>query len=57
MNRIYQGKVTNGEIANKDKNAPLEQCWLSFEHNLKLAKAKWREALWQHHRLFLDTLN
>ncbi len=57
MNRIYQGKVTNVEIANPDKHAPADQRWLPFADDPKQAKAKWQAALWQHHQFFQDAVN
>ncbi|MBI2925092.1 MAG: hypothetical protein HYY24_05235 [Verrucomicrobia bacterium] len=61
MNRIYQGKVTNVEIANPDKHAPRilsastgertevrcrnQDSWLPFADDPKQAKAKWQSAL------------
>jgi hypothetical protein len=67
MNRIYQGKVTNVEIANPDQHAPPDKRWLPFADDPKQAKAKWQAALlvpskrgedgWQHHQLFQDAVN
>ncbi|MBE0543617.1 MAG: type V CRISPR-associated protein Cas12b [Verrucomicrobia bacterium] len=57
MNRIYQGKVTNVEIANPDKTAPPDKRWLPFDADPKQAKSKWQSALWQHHQLFQDAVN
>lgn len=57
MNRIYQGKVTNVELANPDKKAPKEKKWLPFDPNPKTAREKWQKALWQHHELFQDAVN
>ncbi|MBI2925090.1 MAG: hypothetical protein HYY24_05225 [Verrucomicrobia bacterium] len=45
MNRIYQGKVTNVEIANPDPHAPPDERWLPFADDPKQAKAKWQAAL------------
>lgn len=56
MNRIYQGKVTNVEIANPDQHAPPDKRWLPFAGDPKQAKAKWQAALWQHHQLFQDAV-
>lgn len=57
MNRIYQGRVTNVEIANPDKQTPPDHRWLPFDADPKQAKAKWQTALWQHHQLFQDAVN
>lgn len=57
MNRIYQGRVGNVEIANPDKHAPPDQRWLPFDPDPKKAKVKWQAALWQHHELFQDAVN
>ncbi|MCI0541284.1 MAG: type V CRISPR-associated protein Cas12b, partial [Verrucomicrobiales bacterium] len=57
MNRIYQGKVTNVQIANPEKDARPDKCWLTFDPDPKQAKAKWQSALWQHHQLFQDAVN
>jgi hypothetical protein len=57
MNRIYQGKVTQIEIANPDPHAPPDKRWLPFADDPKQAKAKWQAALWQHHQLFQDAVN
>jgi hypothetical protein len=73
MNRIYQGKVTNVEIANPDQHAPRilsasngertevrcrnQNLWLPFAADPKQAKAKWQSALWQHHELFQNAVN
>jgi hypothetical protein len=57
MNRIYQGKVTNVELANPDKHAPADKRWLPFADDPKQAKTKWQAALWQHHQLFQDAVN
>lgn len=57
MNRIYQGKVTNVELANPDKKTPKEKRWLPFDPDPKLAREKWQAALWQHHELFQDAVS
>ncbi len=57
MNRIYQGKVTNVEIANPDKGVPPDKHWLPFVDDPKQAKAKWQSALWPQHELFQDAVN
>ncbi len=57
MNRIYQGKVTNVQIANPDKHAPPAHRWVAFDPDPNQAKAKWQSALWQHHQLFQDAVN
>jgi hypothetical protein len=46
MNRIYQGKVTNVEIA---KPGDKENPWQPFYD--------WQSAFWQHHELFQDIVN
>jgi hypothetical protein len=62
MNRIYQGKVTNVEIAARhilsastgertEVRCRNQNPWLPFDPNPKQAKAKWQAALWQHHQL------
>lgn len=57
MNRIYQGKVTNVELANPDTKAPKEKKCLPFDPDPKIAREKWQKALWEHHELFQDAVN
>jgi hypothetical protein len=50
MNRIYQGRVCDAEIAD-GKN------WKPFAAEPKAARAAWERALWEHHELFQDAVN
>ena len=50
MNRIYQGRVSDAEIAD-GKN------WKPFAAEPKAARAAWERALWEHHELFQDAVN
>jgi hypothetical protein len=50
MNRIYQGRVCNAEIAD-GKN------WKPFAAEPKAARAAWERALWEHHELFQDAIS
>ena len=50
MNRIYQGRVSDAEIAD-GKN------WKPFAAEPKTARAAWERALWEHHELFQDAVN
>ena len=50
MNRIYQGRVCDAEIAD-GKN------WKLFAAEPKAARAAWERALWEHHELFQDAVN
>lgn len=48
MNRIYQGRVTRVEIPDgKDENG--KRKWKLLD--------KWRDVLWEHHKLFQDAVN
>lgn len=50
MNRIYQGRVCDAEIAD-GKN------WKPFAAEPKAARAAWERALWEHHELFQDAIS
>ena len=55
MNRIYQGRVTNVDILDRDEqNQPK---WKPFDPDPKKAREKWQSALWRHHQLFQDAVN
>ncbi len=57
MNRIYQGKVTNVELANPDGKTAKEKKWLPFDPDPKTAREKWQKTLLEHHELFQDAVN
>ncbi|MCM8775723.1 MAG: hypothetical protein NC930_05175 [Candidatus Omnitrophica bacterium] len=46
MNRIYQGRVTNVELAHPDQKAAKVKKWLPFDPDPKAAREKWQKALW-----------